>query len=234
MVTEERRESGRPGIAVDAYGGGVIDPTKNVLDLVDAAVKRIDDVGRLRALLVDVQIAHQAEIGRLRADYQTAIDALEAKRLDAIRQVDQLAVKTEADRSAAAITALATTAATTAETLRNAVNTSATNLATQLTNTVNAITERIAQLEKLSYTGQGRQAVSDPQIERLSQMVEALARSQATSGGKSEGIGMSWSVLLAGVALIGGLLAISGRLTPSVAPPQILVAPPATIATPAK
>lgn len=34
----------RPGIAVDAKGGAVIDPTKNVLDLVEAAIRRQDDL----------------------------------------------------------------------------------------------------------------------------------------------------------------------------------------------
>jgi hypothetical protein len=37
---------GRPGIPVDAGGGPTVDPTKNVLDLVDAAVKRQDDLRR--------------------------------------------------------------------------------------------------------------------------------------------------------------------------------------------
>lgn len=34
----------RPGVAVDARGNAVIDPTKNVLDLVQAAIRRQDDL----------------------------------------------------------------------------------------------------------------------------------------------------------------------------------------------
>ena len=34
----------RPGIGVDSLGGQVIDPTKNVLDLVEASIKRQDDL----------------------------------------------------------------------------------------------------------------------------------------------------------------------------------------------
>src|SRR6185312_9446654 len=34
----------RPGIGVDSRGGQVIDPTKNVLDLVEASIKRQDDL----------------------------------------------------------------------------------------------------------------------------------------------------------------------------------------------
>lgn len=34
----------RPGIGVDSKGSAVIDPTKNVLDLVEASIKRQDDL----------------------------------------------------------------------------------------------------------------------------------------------------------------------------------------------
>jgi len=34
----------RPGIGIDSFGGQVIDPTKNVLDLVQAAIQRQDDL----------------------------------------------------------------------------------------------------------------------------------------------------------------------------------------------
>lgn len=192
-----------PGPAVDAAGAPVIDPTENVKDVLRAAVERIDDIMALRA-------EHQMFVSTLRAEYQEKLDALEAKRLDAIRQVDQLAVKTEADRSAAAITVLATSAATTAETLRNAVNTSATNLATQLTNTVNAITERIASLEKLSYTGQGKQAVVDPQVAEMLAEIRGLRTAQTADDGKAAGISSSWAILLAVVGLVGTLLGIGG------------------------
>lgn len=40
----------RSGIPVDAFGGATIDPTKNVLDLVEAANKRQDD---MRASIID-------------------------------------------------------------------------------------------------------------------------------------------------------------------------------------
>ena len=36
--------SGRAGIPVDSFGGATVDPTKNVLDLVEAANKRQDDL----------------------------------------------------------------------------------------------------------------------------------------------------------------------------------------------
>ena len=44
MADDERPERMRPGIPVDVFGGSTIDPTKNVLDLVNAAVQRQDDL----------------------------------------------------------------------------------------------------------------------------------------------------------------------------------------------
>jgi hypothetical protein len=203
------RRHGTSGMGVDAHGGPVIDPTKNVLDLVEAAVKRLDDMTELRAALTSEKILRlereQALIvtmADLRASHQKDLDTLESRRLDAMRSVDQLAVKTEADRSALAISALAAAAATTAETLRSAVNTSATNLATQLTNTVNAITERIASLEKSSYTGLGKQAVVDPQLTEMLAEMRSVRNAQAQGAGKSEGFDKSWGIVL---AVIGAL-----------------------------
>jgi hypothetical protein len=181
-----RPHSGR-GIGIDAEGYPVIDPTENVRELFEAGATRQDDLRLAERRLQEEKIerleaefrAVQREV-QIRADHQRDLDALESKRLDAVRSVDQLAAKTEADRAAAAVTALATQASTTAETLRSAVNTSATNLATQLDRTVSAIVERIAALEKSSYTG----------------------------AGKGEGMSSSWGVLLAVVGLIATLLTI--------------------------
>jgi len=224
----------QPGIAVDGRGGAVIDPTKNVLDLVDGSIRRIDDMAQLRVELVNEKIVRlealvlsSEKIVSLRAVHQEAMDALESKRLDSTRQYDQLAVQTAASRSDAAITALATTAATTAETLRNAVNTSAINLATQLDRTVTAITERIAALEKSSYVGAGKQAVVDPQMERLAGVVEKLANSTSQSHGKTEGIGASWSVLVGILAILISGFALFNRAAPAapVAQPQVIYVP---------
>jgi hypothetical protein len=180
------------GTGVDIHGGPVFDPTANVRALNDASVKRIDDMAELYARLQDEKIrrietemralTHEVKI---RARHQQDLDALESKRLDAIRAVDQLTAKTEADRQAAAVTTLATQAATTAETLRSAVNTSATNLATQSDRNQTAMTERIAALEKSSYTGQGKQAVADPMMEQLIGEMRNLTAQRAADAGKS-------------------------------------------------
>jgi len=223
---------GASGLGVDAAGGPVIDPTANVLALVEMADRRQDDLREMNNARIDAELRNQETMADLRASHQTALDTLEAKRLDAVRSVDQLAVKTEADRSAAAITALANAAATTAETLRSAVNTSATNLATQLDRTVTAITERIAALEKSSYTGQGKQAVVDPQLTEMLSEMRAVRTAQASGVAKTEGMDATWKFLIAGVGLLVALnaLGVFTRAPPAAAPQVIYMpSPPGTL-----
>lgn len=207
--------SSNSGIGVDKYGGPTIDPTANVLALNAASTKRIDDMAEIREALADEKIKRIEEravlldtIVKLRAEHQAQLDSQESKRLDAVRAVDQLTVKTEADRQAAAVTTLATQAATTAETLRSAVNSSATNLATQLATTIATITERIATLEKSSYTGQGKQAAVDPQVSEMLTELRALRQTQSTAGGRTEGMTTSWKFVVAGIGMFGTLITI--------------------------
>jgi len=228
------------GLGVDADGRPVVDPTENVRELFEAGATRQDDLRlaerRLqeeKILRVETEMRMLRHEVKLRASHQQDLDALEAKRLDAVRSQDQLAAKTEADRQGNAVTALAASAATTAETLRSAVNTSAQNLATQLTNTVNAITERIAALEKSSYTGQGKQAVADPMMEQLvNEMRNLTAQRAADAGAQSGRHGTQEnlkSVLQVGIAAILLMIALATfflKSSPATAPQVIYVPAP--------
>jgi len=219
---------GLPGMGIDAHGGPVIDPTANVLALVEAANQRQDDLREMNNARIDAELRNQEQMADLRASHQTALDTLEAKRLDAVRSVDQLAVKTEADRSAAAIAALATAAATTAETLRSAVNTSAINLATQLDRTVTAITERIAALEKSSYTGQGKQAIADPMMEQLIAEMRNVTAQRAAERGRSDGMSDTAKAIIGGLGLLLTLTALytfTQRPATSTPAPQVIYVP---------
>lgn len=168
------------GIAVDAYGAPTVDPTKNVLDHVAAAIHRIDDLLDAQGNLVDAKLAHQsevvslraahnAEIGRLRAEHASELRLAESGRLDAIRQVDVLAVQT-----------LAQASKDTAEALRVMVDSTAKAIATQTSAAMSTINDRLTLLERLSYEGKGR-------------------------GG---GLQAGWGYLVAGVGFIGTIIAI--------------------------
>jgi hypothetical protein len=133
----------RPGVAVDSHGSAAVDPTRNVLDLVLAAVKRLDDImdaivkrqddlrgasDKLNQVRLDSAVAERnVELKRvdgeakLRADYEEKLRNAEAKRIDAIRLVDVGAATTLAQRTTEQATALATVVTQTAEVVRNQV-----------------------------------------------------------------------------------------------------------------
>lgn len=181
-------------------------------DLVRVPTEVQKSVGTLRDLhetkicdlekLLNVYVTNITYISELKSKHQSELDLKESTRIDAIRKIDQLNRTMEAERSATAVSALATANTTTAETLRTTVANSANTLAGQFEKTVSGIVERLANLEKSSYLGAGKAGVADPQIERLSALVEKLAANQAQGTGKSEGIDkfIGWIVALAAIA----------------------------------
>jgi len=104
-----------PGAATDASGIPVLDPTKNVLDLVDAAIKRQDD---LRA----AESRHVREVASLRAEYQAELRQAETARLNAIRAVDVSAVQRAAEVQSDAAATLAAQVVASAEAMRVALS----------------------------------------------------------------------------------------------------------------
>jgi hypothetical protein len=133
------------GPSTDSQNVPVIDPTKNVLEHVAAAVKRIDDlrgcdrdlmIARLDGLarLYDEKIEHARSIIRLRSEYMELLREAESQRIDANRQFDQLAVTKAADSANTAIQALASSHAASAQIIDN----------------------RLAVIERAIYEGKGK------------------------------------------------------------------------------
>jgi hypothetical protein len=142
-----------PGPGVDRQGNPVIDPTKNVLDLVTAAIARQDD---LRA----AADRHVREMADLRADYDAQLRRAETARIDAIRAVDVGAVNRAAEVSAQQATTLAVQVAQSAETLRTQVAAAATAATVALAAALEPIQKDIADLRRAQYEAQGVKAQS--------------------------------------------------------------------------
>jgi hypothetical protein len=142
-----------PGLGVDARGDPVVDPTKNVLDLVSAAIKRQDD-------LRDAESRHVREIAGLRAEYMAELRAAESARIDAIRRVDVEAVQRAAEVQANQQTILANQVSAAAEAMRTQVSAAATAAATALGAALEPIIKDIADLRRAQYEAQGVKAQS--------------------------------------------------------------------------
>lgn len=196
-----------------------IDPTENVKALSAAANQRQDDLRQLNDRRIDaeikvlqVQVRSMEKEMLLRAESAREIRLLESDRLDKIRQVDVLAGNTAADRALIAIQTLATSQAAAAETLRSMVTTTASTIAAQTSETVAGLTNRIAQLEKSSYEGAGKQAVADPM---MAELVSEVKRQNAiiTSGtGQSQGTKNTVAYIVVAVGLLVSLITIGSAV----------------------
>jgi hypothetical protein len=151
-----------PGPGVDAAGQPVVDPTKNVLDLVEAAVKRIDDIRTLEAQyqreLIQSESRHQTAMANLRGEFGEKLRNAESARIDAIRAVDVGAVQRAAEVSAAQAQTLANQVAVSAEALRAQVAAAQSAAATSLAAALDPIQKDIADLRRAQYEQAGQKA----------------------------------------------------------------------------
>jgi hypothetical protein len=136
---------------VDAAGNPVVDPTANVLQLVDAAIQRQDDLRNLEA-------HHTREMANLRAMYDAKLRQAETSRIDAIRAVDVGAVQRAAEVGATQATTLAAQVATSAETLRTQVAAAATASQVSLAAALVPLQEAIADLRRAQYESAGQKS----------------------------------------------------------------------------
>ena len=199
------------GLGVDSSGAPVVDPTANVLSLVEAAVKRLDDIAELRATFTERLIKAEAEridtAAALRAEYTEKLSLAESRRIDAIRAVDVGAVAIASERAAQQASVLATQVATSAETLRALVATTAQTVAANLTSVSEQLIKRISTLEQSTWVGSGRSAISDPIQEEMVKQLRKLGESRDISVGSSSGSKAMWGYV---AAAIGFLIGISG------------------------
>lgn len=165
----------------------VIDPTANVLNLVEAAIKRQDD-------LRTAESRHVREVALLRAEYAGELRQAETERINAIRQVDVEAVQRAAEVQANQQTILANQVSAAAEAMRTQVAAAATAAATALGAALEPIIKDIADLRRAQYEAQGQKT----------QVVEKQAQGQNTG----LWIGIVVSVCLVMASLVGIVVAV--------------------------
>lgn len=196
---------GSIGPSTDRHNDPVIDPTKNVLDLVESAIKRQDDLRTMQAL-------HTEEMASLRATYDEKLAAKESQRIDAIRAVDVAASQQATKDAEVRASALAKQVSDAAEQQRNQVAAAAQAQATSLAAALVPIQERLAELTRLQYEQQGQKAQvqesRDVGAERRDQGAEG--RSQAT---------LVLGVVLGLVTLLMAVVAVYALSHPAVATP---------------
>jgi hypothetical protein len=195
--------------------GKSIDPTANVIALVEANAKAAEQLRVADAKFYDAEIAHLKEVGVLRAAHAETMRLGDLDRLAATRQVDVLAASAAAAALATAVQTLGTTSDRNAETLRSTLTATAATMAKQTTDQaavlssqtdslVKDINARIAELQKVSYQG----------------------------GGKSEGMDSLWKILVVGAGLLLAFLTYEGRTQPPIQVIMPSATPSITTTTP--
>lgn len=119
-------QDGRPGVGVDSRGGAVIDPTKNVLDLVQAAIQRQDDLRR------------EAE------KLQNAMRDADTRRLNELREAETRRINELATQKQAFDTEMA-------RVLKSSVSETSLLLATQLKEVKQDLSDRMAKQEQFRF-----------------------------------------------------------------------------------
>jgi hypothetical protein len=248
-MAETKNSGGAPGKGVDFRGGPVVDPTENVKDLSEAANKRQDDLRGLSDKLTDEKIrrleesakylreisdiraAHQETIGKLREEYQEKIAKAESGRLDSIRQVDREEVAKTAVAANTAIATLAKQTTDLATTLQKTVADTAIAAEARNSTQYTETNKRLSALELSSSEGKGKQGVVDPQMDKLTALVETMARNQNIGSGKSEGIDKTWAAVAVVVGLaISAAMYFSNRSTTAPLQPQVIYMPSPAVA----
>jgi hypothetical protein len=184
------------GLGVDAEGGPVVDPSKNVLDLVRAEAQRQDSLRAAAELLarerqdfvrreMEIRQAYNQREMEVREDFRKRIAVLraehwekdlasEARRTDALRELDRSEVRTANDRHQAAVDTLAKTTAAMAETLRTGAENTAKNLAAQAEVIRRELDARITAVERVQAAGAGRGEGSKSNLALISSILAII------------------------------------------------------------
>lgn len=192
-----------------------IDPTANVIALVEAANLRADDLREASNRFNEAQIANVANIVNIQVAHVKEMRGLDSDRLEKIRQVDILNAQASAQQLLTAVQTLAASTTQSAETLRAAVANTAVTIQTQTDRVVAGMTERITNLEKTSYTGQGKQSSDDPRLLELMTEMRGVVNRQQASAGQEKGSDKTWAFVVGAIGLAMSVAVFFGNRPPA-------------------
>jgi hypothetical protein len=178
----------------------IVDPTENVLKLVEEAVKRADDLRKADLKYNDSQHEHLKEISELRAVHAETLRISDLDRLDKTRQVD---VSAGLASAAGLVTAVQTLAKQTSDL--------AVTLAAQTDSKLKDVDLRIADLQKAMYQSSGKSSVTDPALAELINEVKKLGTVTTSSAGQSRGMRDLWGWIIAGAAVLYEILSLANN-----------------------
>jgi len=206
----------------------VVDPTANVIALVESNSKAAAMLREADIKYNDAVARHLTEIGALRSDHAKETRAYDSDRYDKIRSVDMANAAATATQILQAVNTNAGNQERTAQTLRDQVAATAAAAENRQVAFAADMVKRLSAVELSMSEGKGKQTVADPQQEKLTSLVELIARNQATGSGKSEGasdtvkLGALLVVMFLGLIGIGTFFFVTQRSSTVAPAPQII------------
>jgi hypothetical protein len=205
MVVRQKRRNARngTGIGIDASGGPVIDPTENVLALVDVEKDHQKELDILyEQHIADLRIADTRRQDDLRAaesNHRDKQDALKERYDEKIFNIQTVQVKTTSDLISAQL-------AKETQSLANRQDAAS----VQQQSLIATLSDRIGKLEQERWTVSGKSSVSDPAtsdaITKMAASIQALTESKK----QGEGVGIGRGEVIAWVfGIVGGFAAIA-------------------------
>lgn len=188
-MAESKSYAQRPGIGVDSAGGQVIDPTKNVEDLVKARDAAFAELRASDQRFLDAQLAAMDKLQSFARDSDTVLQnyAREAEskiqtalRDSETRRIDQLAENRQEFQN------------TIRDMLAESVRTTSTLVSTQLVQIQATFDTRVSKLEAFQWQSAGRSSVADPALaSALAEMaasIQGLTRSETKTDTRRDGM----------------------------------------------
>jgi hypothetical protein len=148
----------QPGPGVDAAGVPVIDPTQNVLDLVQAAIQRQDDLREADGKTLQAESVHLRELMALRADYEDRLRKAESRRIDAIRAVDVDAVRRATEVAELRAATLQAQVQAAAEAMRTTQASASQSAAEALANAIKPLADALQAVQQQQFLQAGGKA----------------------------------------------------------------------------
>jgi DNA repair exonuclease SbcCD ATPase subunit len=205
-----KRVEQRPGIGVDASGGQVIDPTKNVEDLARGIETRAAELRVADQRYLDAQFSalEKSQNFAREANYKLNNFAREAgEKLEAALR----------NAETARVNELAATRKEYEDTIRDMLSQSTeTNsklVASQLVQIQNVFDTRVSKLEAYQFTQAGRSSVSDPALSvalaEMATSIQALTRSSTKTDTRREGMANLGSIIIGAAIVVSSLMALA-------------------------
>jgi hypothetical protein len=218
-------------LGIDAYGGTVIDPTENVKALMEASIKSLTREAELSDLRTNESLQRLTDIIALRAEHAKETRTYDNDRWDKIRTIDMANAQATAKQILDAVNTYSAAQERIAQTLAKQVTDTAAAQEARNSAQYSDVTKRLQAVELSLSKGEGKQAVSDPQMDKLTLLVERLATNQTLGQGNQSGVDdskklVTWLLALALAAMTFYTFTQSRQQSP------VYVSPPATTVTP--